>query len=136
MENQYTSLKHAQHNSAICRHLFHTKQYNDWVITTAFYSAVHYLCHFIFPFNVQKSGSNVLVNCFEDYCLEKNIRGKRHGEMRKLVESNCDIHIAAMYNQMLDLSWTARYSKYSFSEKASATAQKRLDAIEKYAQSK
>lgn len=133
MEEEYNSLCHAEHNAKICRHLFDGEEFTDWVITTAFYSSMHYLRHKIFPLEIIKDGRKITVNDFEEYCIESNIKGKRHSEMRKLVENQCEGRVSSKYNQMLDLSWTARYSKYRFSRKAAETAMKRLGEIEQYA---
>ena len=123
----YTSLQHAQHNETTCDYLAKDKnQHNDWVITTAFYASLHYLRHKIFP-------TEVSANSFEDYCKKENIYSQKHKIMRKLVEENCEDAIAAAYNQMLDISFTARYSNYKYSNKIAKLAQKRLVAIRNYA---
>jgi len=44
--------KHAEHNEALCRHLLAQGQFNDWVVTTAFYSAMHFVYHQLFPLKV------------------------------------------------------------------------------------
>lgn len=111
-------------------------EFNDWVITTAFYASMHYLRHAIFPIKVNQEGSEIEVTGFEEYCVQTKKRGKRHNEMRKLVECHCPTEVAAIYNQMLDLSWTARYSKYRFSAQATNTAIKRLEKIKTYSESK
>ena len=122
----YTSLKHAEHNENTCNYLASDKNmHNDWVITTAFYAALHYLRHKIFP-------SIINVATFEDYCTQESIYGKKHKVMRNLVEDNCSDDIAAAYNQMLDISFTARYSKYKYGSKIAKLAQKRLISIKNY----
>ncbi len=49
------SLNHAIHNKEVCVHLSKESRYSDWVITTAFYSAVHFVEHKIFPIKGFKS---------------------------------------------------------------------------------
>lgn len=123
----YTSLSHAQHNETTCNYLAKDKdQHNDWVITTAFYASMHYLRHILFP-------TKVAASSFEDYCTKENLYGQKHKVMRKLVEANCDDSISATYNQMLDISFTARYSSYKYNSKIAKLAQKRLIAIRNYA---
>jgi len=103
----YTSLQHAEHNENTCNYLASDRnKHNDWVITTAFYASLHYLRHKIFP-------SIINVATFEDYCTQESIYGKKHKVMHNLVEDNCTDDIAAAYNQMLDISFTARYSNIS-----------------------
>lgn len=122
----YTSLRHAQHNENTCNYLAVDKNmHNDWVITTAFYASLHYLRHKIFLGKIDAVS-------FEDYCTKENIYGKKHKVMRNLVEENCSDDIAAVYNQMLDISFTARYSNYKYGNKIARLAQKRLVAIKNY----
>lgn len=128
----YSSLDHAKHNESTCNYLAKANKHDDWVITTAFYSAMHYLRHKLFPLTIQQGRKKTTLASFEDYCTHQNLHGKKHKVMRTLVEENCDSSIAATYNQMLDISWTARYSKYRFSKKISSLAQKRLVAIRNY----
>ncbi len=123
----YTSLQHAKHNENTCNYLAKNRNsHNDWVITTAFYASLHYLRHSLFP-------AKIAASSFEEYCTTENIYGQKHKVMRKLVERNCEGSIAAAYNQMLDISFTARYSKYQYSDKIANLAQKRLIAIRNYA---
>lgn len=129
----YTSLDHAEHNESTCDFLATaTDKHNDWIITTAFYSSMHYLRHKVFPLEIIKSTGKITVSSFEEYCTEKGIYGQKHKVMRKLIEDNCDLSIASTYNQMLDLSFTARYNKYKYGKKIARLAQKRLNAIKGY----
>ena len=52
--------------------------------------------------------------------------------MRKLIEEKCDVSIASTYNQMLDISFSARYNRYKYGNKIAKLAQKRLNAIKNY----
>lgn len=128
---EYNSLKHASHNENACTHLTDTG-YNDWIITTAFYSSMHYLRHRIFPIDVKKDNQIISVKTFDDYCVSNDQTGRKHNTMRKLVEEHCPSDIASAYNQMLDTSWTARYSHYQFSHKVAQLAKRRLVAIKNY----
>ncbi len=44
--------EHAEHNEALCRHLIAQGGFNDWVITTAFYGAMHFVYHQCFPLQI------------------------------------------------------------------------------------
>lgn len=133
----YSSLDHAKHNEKTCNFLATDRdKHNDWIITTAFYSSMHYLRHKIFPLEINKSSEKIVVNSFEEYCTEKGIYGQKHKVMRNLIEDNCDLGIASTYNQMLDLSFTARYNKYKYGKKIARLAQKRLISIKGYSLSK
>lgn len=128
----YNSLNHAKHNESVCEHLFDKTKYSDWIITTSFYSAMHYVRHALFPYKIVKDGKEIICNSFDEYCLAINQPGKKHNALRKLVEENCPIDIASAYNQMLDSSWTARYSQYKFSEKIANLAKKRLVVVKNH----
>ncbi|HCA42575.1 MAG TPA: hypothetical protein DEP28_04900, partial [Bacteroidetes bacterium] len=43
------SLDHAEHNEKACQLLFKTNEFNDWVVTTAFYSSLHSVSFKLFP---------------------------------------------------------------------------------------
>jgi len=44
--------EHGKHNKDVCDklNLQDELECNDWVVTTAFYSSIHYLDHILFPF--------------------------------------------------------------------------------------
>ncbi|MCB0480224.1 MAG: hypothetical protein KDC83_02280 [Flavobacteriales bacterium] len=129
---EYKSLDHAKHNESICDHLSEQTQFNDWVITTAFYSAIHYVSHKLFPMTISKVTASITYESFDEYCNGENKFRRKHKEMRILVERNLPSDIAAAYNQLLDSSWTARYSQYKYSNKISKLARKRLTAVRNY----
>lgn len=52
MPEEYTNLDHATHNEEVCSHLDDNTKYSDWIITTAFYSAMHFMKHKIFPLKI------------------------------------------------------------------------------------
>lgn len=45
--------EHGAHNEVLCDHILQKGSHNDWAITTAFYSAIHYIDHKIFPLVLQ-----------------------------------------------------------------------------------
>jgi hypothetical protein len=70
--------EHAKHNEELCDFLISVGKYNDWVITTAFYSAIHYVQSKIFPLRV---GTVTYFNLNHYFSINKfNHRG-RHGAM-------------------------------------------------------
>lgn len=126
------NLDHAKHNEEVCEHLVDNTKYSDWIITTAFYSAMHYMRYKLFPLTVEKNGTKVKVTNFDNYCIATNVSGRKHNVLRKLIEDNTPEDIAAAYNQMLDSSWTARYNQYKFSEKIAKLAKKRLVVVKNH----
>ena len=126
------SLSHAEHNEKTSEYLSKENGYDDWVITTCFYSAMHYMHHKLFPMTVSKDGEDLVLNSFLEYCAFHKRYGQKHKLMRSLIEENCPTDISTVYNQLLDISWTARYSNYQFSKKISKLTQRRLVAIRSY----
>ena len=61
------ALDHAKHNEEACRELLRTGKFNDWVITTAYYSAIYYVTYELFPAQYEVGGK--ALNClnFQDY---------------------------------------------------------------------
>ena len=54
------NLEHAEHNEKAYRYLCQEPEFSDWIITTAFYSAIHYIRHRMFPFEDQlKNGKKI-----------------------------------------------------------------------------
>lgn len=128
----YNNLDHAIHNEATCNYLSNGNNHNDWVITTAFYAALHFCRHKLFPKEIKIDGSNTIANNFENYCNLKNIYRNKHKELRILIENDFPVDIASAYNQLMDNCFTARYSRYKYSNKISRLSQKRLKAIKNY----
>lgn len=137
LEPEYTNLKHAEHNHKFCASLIDKEEFSDWAITVSFYSAYHYVLHSIFPLELTNhKGEKIVAKDFDDYCTIKNIKGKKHKEVRKLVDDNLPKSISVLYNHLLDMSWTARYHQYSFGHKYAKTAFERLCAIKDNCKSK
>lgn len=132
------SHQHAVHNENVCNELSKNSEYGDWIITTAFYSSLHYLRHAIFPlkFTSSKLSAKITADTFNKYCLIEGHEGKKHSVFKKLVESQCPKEISVAYHRLLDASYTARYNDYKFSEKISKNATDRLVIIKKYTKSK
>ncbi|MBE9492093.1 MAG: hypothetical protein IMY70_04350 [Bacteroidetes bacterium] len=128
----YSNLDHANHNESTCYYLSKKNEHNDWVITTAFYAALHFCRHKLFPKRLQIDGSIRIADTFEKYCELKGIYKNKHKELRALIESDFPEDIASAYNQLMDNCFTARYSRYRFSNKISRLSQRRLKAIKNY----
>lgn len=56
-----SSLDHAKHNERVCNYLGKNADFGDWVITTSFYAAMHYVRHLIVPIKIDEITYNV---CF------------------------------------------------------------------------
>ena len=104
--------EHARHNKKVYDHLRDELEYIDWIITTAFYTTLHFVEYKIYPFTI-KIGSQK--HKFESTSEYKPYSGKRskHGAKIKAVKNNLSSCKVA-YKELFDLSMTARYHQYQF----------------------
>ncbi len=138
-------LEHATHNEKTCYYLNKKPDYTDWVITTAFYTAVHFVRHKIFPLEIEIKGEKFTIDTFNKYCfmqsVEKydkkefvvniDIQLNKHKLLSKLVASKCN-KIANDYDKLRDLSHTARYNNYDYSREISDDCVKRMKRIKEF----
>ena len=103
------SLDHARHNEKVLKYLDKEPTNSDWVITVAFYSALHYVRYKIFPLTVKKAnGDNHIHITFDNYCSYHRYDNLgKHEMLLGLVAEHCP-EIAYEYNQLKDMCWTAR----------------------------
>lgn len=107
------SLNHALHNEKVCKYLNKKPENGDWVITTAFYSARHFLEYKIFPIDMDVNGKKITITGFDKYCLINGTTRSKHSVFTELVEEKTP-ELADHYNHLKDSSWTARYSRYEY----------------------
>jgi len=102
-------LEHAIHNEKLCDMLLSTKKYNDWVVTTAFYSAIHFIDHKLFPCVINGKDYKTF-NLYYDVAVKSNQLSK-HTLKAKLI-SDMLPKINAEYRWLKDACQTARYVDY------------------------
>lgn len=127
------NLAHAQHNEKACKYLRIKPDYLDWVITTAFYSALHYVRYKMLPQTVRRvNGTLIEISDFETYySLNKKAHQGKHGFMVEQVTILFP-EIASEYAQLRDLCETARYQNYKYDRKISNLAFDRLQSIKEF----
>lgn len=132
MKNE-DNLDYAQHNEKVCKYLDKEPEFTDWVITTAFYSALHYIRYKVFPISITtRKGKKLKVDDFESYFRINNpLNLSKHSLLSTLVEERHS-EIADDYNKLRDISWSARYSNYKYPRQVSNDAKKRLEKIKQY----
>lgn len=126
------NLEYATHNERVCRYLDKKSEFSDWVITTAFYSALHFVRYKIFPITIQRNDKSVKISDFEQYYRINNPQNRsKHSLLSDLVD---ELHpdVANDYNKLRDISWSARYHNYKFPREVSNDAKKRLERIKSY----
>ncbi|HEY5325673.1 MAG TPA: hypothetical protein VIJ27_01630 [Mucilaginibacter sp.] len=123
------SLAHAKHNEALCNKLNDEKVYFDWVVTTAFYSALHFSEYQLFPFSI---GPTEYPDFDVYYGVFKSLRDNKHDARKRLVYSNIHSKAGSAYNWLKDLCWTARYYDYDISIAEANESVNKLNTLKTY----
>lgn len=101
--------KHAVHNEEVCDFLLASKKYNDWVVTTAFYSALHFVQYEMFPLTY-KGIKYKDFNIYFAMVMKRNNRSlSKHKATIELVKRklpSCVSH----YRWLHDACMNARYN--------------------------
>lgn len=122
-------IDHAKHNEKVCNYVSKKEEFCDWIITTAFYSAVHYVRHYMLPI---KHTNGVTYDCFEKYFSSSKYADEgRHGFQNRFVTHNIP-EIAAEYKQLHDWCTNARYFEYNQPRNLSNYAKDNLKQIKKH----
>jgi len=69
-----------QRNKKVAYHLFDNTEYFDWVLTTAFYSALHIIKYHLFPFQ----DKNDLYSDWNEYYSKRNNGDQPHKVLKAL----------------------------------------------------
>lgn len=115
---------HAEHNKKLCDKLHLEKGFPDWVVTTAFYSAINFIDYKIFP-------TKNTTKPYQDIAEAKLDMGQNisaHKVRGMLVKSELSSHIGS-YKFLKDRCHTARYVNYKISETTVNQARTFLDSI-------
>ncbi len=119
---------HSQHNFEACEFLLEDGKFLDWVVTTAFYSALHLVQEEIFPF---RDNEGFEYSSFEQYyskTRDEGVRISKHQSTIKLVEQRIQ-GAGNLYRNLHDLCRTCRYRNYHVSPKKAKVAKSYLDKI-------
>lgn len=111
---------HAVHNEQLCQLLFKDGNYNDWVITTAFYSALHYVHHEIFPF-IDGAREYTSFDNYYNSIPKGQKKGSKHSVTIDLILAH-DNEAGQIYKWLHDTCRTARYHKYKLPDALAKTA--------------
>lgn len=129
------NLKYAEHNWKTSKYLDKKPEFADWVITTAFYSVLHYVRYKLFPTTIERRGKVIKVKDFEyNFRINNPLHLSKHSLLSNLVEEKHP-EIANDYNKLKDISWSARYNNYRYPREVSNDAKNRLQKIREYCSS-
>ncbi len=126
----YNSHAHAKHNWDVCGYLNDHGDFDDWVVTTAFYSSLHYARHALFPKKYVCNGVEKFYNNFNEYLLDSN-SDKPHKVLSNLIGLYL-VEIAHKYRELSNICHGARYTDYNISEDSKKKAIDHLSDISKY----
>jgi hypothetical protein len=119
--------EHAIHNESLCDHLRDNGKFNDWVITTAFYSAVNLVKHQIFPFTENRRE----YDDFEEYYLylkDNAVNISKHSAILSIVKKKLPSAYVP-YKMLFDDCNMARYHDFNVSESQAKTARINLSKL-------
>ncbi|MEP0365630.1 MAG: hypothetical protein ABJN36_09110 [Cyclobacteriaceae bacterium] len=115
---------HGERNRDLSQSLVKGNKYFDWVITTAFYSSIHFVEDSILPTNI---GS---IHCKNINDVKQAYRmSGRHQARERLVFDNLNLKIAAKYKWLDDNSRNSRYVTYKIKRQEAEKALQYLDEI-------
>lgn len=120
-------LSHARHNLDACELLRRQDGHSDWVVTTAFYAANHYVRSKIFPVTEHWIDADVTDDTFGGYCTRRGQKSD-HGQLKKLVRRHLK-PVYGRYTRLLEASWASRYNDYRIASTVERAALEDLRAI-------
>lgn len=120
--------QHAVHNEAACDFLLSSGKFNDWVVTTAFYSALHFVQHEIFPITEGKETYKDLNEYYGKVLKKKNKRLTKHNATIQLVCSKTP-KCAPYYRWLHDACMNGRYTNYNVSSRKATQARAYLQRL-------
>jgi len=104
MPNNY--LQHGLHNEKAALHLHQSNQFNDWTVTTAFYAALQFVKHKMYPLTI----AGITFDNFDVYAQTISNRSK-HRIVKDLLQRN-DRAIAGSYNNLFRKCHNVKYVNY------------------------
>lgn len=115
---------HGERNKKLSDELFIGKTYYDWVITTAFYSAIHFVEDKILPCKVHSIPCKNISDVKNAYRMNG-----RHSSRERLVFDNLPLKVAAKYKWLDDKSRYSRYTTFKVTTTEADKAQQYLKEI-------
>lgn len=124
-------LDHAKHNEEICKIIHEKGGFSDWVITTSFYCALHYVSYKIFPLkDITSNGNQFEIKTLDEYYRFKQLDCGKHVALSDLVYTHLPA-ISPDYDWLMSLCLKARYQNYQLNVQDEERALKLLEAIKK-----
>jgi len=116
-----------ERNKTLSDELLRGNTYFDWVITTAFYSAIHFVEDHILPQKINDTTCEHISEVKTVYKMEG-----RHAARERLVFSFTNPEVGARYKWLDDKSRNARYKTYKVQNTEAQKAKEYLTYIYKF----
>lgn len=118
---------HALHNEKLCDLLLEDGNFDDWVVTAAFYAAIHLVDHQLFPLTI---GSQPTFANFNQYCHRAGSSSAPHRIRRDLVATHLQ-KCSGAFEWLYDASQNSRYNSYKVGKDIASRAKNALEKIKK-----
>lgn len=117
---------HGERNKDLSLQLLQQKVYFDWVVTTSFYSSIHFVEDKLLPCQINGQTCSNINEVKKAY----NLKG-RHESRQRLVTEHMTPSNAAKYKWLDDRSRFSRYTTYKVTSAEAEKAKEFLQAIHK-----
>lgn len=121
--------EHAEHNEKVCDLLIKDGGCHDWVVTTAFYSALHFVQHEIFPLDVKGKTYISFEKYYNEHFFGIKNKPSKHTATINLVYSSLGSSPGFLYKWLHDTCRTARYNNYKVHPSIAQLAKDRLSSL-------
>lgn len=116
--------EHGRNNQALCLKLYTEQYYYDWVVTTAFYSAIHFIDYRLFPLT---HGGRTF-RSINDAHRALGLGTSKHATRALLVKDHLTEYVA-QYTYLDNSCRNARYVDYRVTKRNAEMAKTCLEAI-------
>jgi hypothetical protein len=128
---------HALHNEEVSDFLATRPEFADWVVTTAFYSALHWIKYSIFPLSVTLDDGTIQVfpdlGAYQRLAFGKQMPSESpHKTLLRLAKTCCPTSVSAEYKRLYSICMTARYEDYRLAPPIIAVAREGLKVIRRH----
>ena len=119
---------HGLHNTKVCDLLIQngSGDYNDWIVTTAFYAALHFVHHHLFPIPINRRNYKNFESYYNGEYPDSEL--PKHTVTRNLVKEYIP-EISSKYNWLFKECHNARYIHYNTHGDIANTAKGYLEEI-------
>jgi hypothetical protein len=126
---QFMRLQHAKHNEDLCLIIQALPDnYNDWVVTTAFYSCIHYVEHKLFPLELNSINYQNFNQYYYAFFIATNNSTNKHEAKIELVETYL-VSVSSNYRWLYDACMNARYKNYMLSNMIASIAVQTMELV-------